>query len=168
MSIAIAVEDRPSRPRGRDWERARETADAQVHDIARASGRSPLVSRLILVAEDDSSLRESVKEILSGEGHVVLEAEDGQVAFDILNSSPVDVLILDLAMPHLNGLDLLRQIDPPPPVVVVYSAFEYFTPEELRQAAGAKVFRSLKKPVPPAQLIATVTEAIDRREAHDE
>jgi len=91
---------------------------------------------------------------------VVSEAEDGEDALRQLASSTFDVVILDLHMPRMSGMELLRQIEPPPPVVVVCSAFEYFTPSELQEQAGVKVFRSLRKPVPPITLLAVVAEAI--------
>ena len=124
----------------------------------------PLVPRLrrrILIAEDDAGLRQSLNELLSTEGYVVLEAEDGKVALDLLAGSPVDVLLLDLAMPHVNGLELLRRIHPPPPVVIIYSALAYFDPEEVQRQVGAKIFKALRKPVPPNELLEVVAASVE-------
>lgn len=120
----------------------------------------PRIRRRVLIAEDDPGLRETLNILLSGEGYVVMEAEDGQVALDLLAGSPVDVLLLDLAMPRVNGVELLGRIDPPPPVVIIYSAFSYYQPEEVQRQVGAKVFRALRKPVPPKELIDVVAASI--------
>lgn len=116
----------------------------------------------ILVAEDDAALRETVAEMLSADHCVIQQAEDGASALDLLRRSQFDVLVLDLHMPKLNGLDLLRSIDAPPPAVIIYSAYEYFDEKRLQDEVGFKVFRSLKKPVPPRLLISAVEEACPR------
>ena len=88
----------------------------------------------------------------------MVEAEDGQVALGLLQVQAFDVLVLDLHMPRADGVAMLRQIDVPPPVVIIYSAFAYFPPDAVRAEVGAKVFRYLQKPVPPLELIAVVNE----------
>ena len=115
----------------------------------------------VLVAEDDESVRATTREVLESYGYEVLEAGNGDEALQLLNEHPVDVMLLDLVMPRRDGLWLLEHIDPPPPVVIVFSAFEYVTEEEVRERAGAKVFRCVKKPVSPQQLLETVVSAID-------
>ena len=113
----------------------------------------------ILVADDDASLRASLSAILETAGHRVVEAEDGQVALSLLQEQDFDVLVLDLHMPKADGMAVLRQIQAPPPMVIVYSAFAYFSPDAVRDEVGAKVFRYMEKPVPPLELIAVVNEA---------
>ena len=115
---------------------------------------------MVLIAEDDASLRETLAEILELEGHECRLAGDGETALSMLVGDDIDVLVLDLHMPRRDGVSLLREIDPPPPAVVIYSAFEFFSPEEVEQAVGSKVFRWLRKPSPPAQLVAAVNAAI--------
>jgi CheY-like chemotaxis protein len=59
----------------------------------------------ILVVEDDPDIRESVAEILEGEGHVVTAAADGREALGLLQSAspPPDLILLDLMMPVMSG-----------------------------------------------------------------
>lgn len=113
----------------------------------------------VLVADDDAALRSSLAAILESEGHRVVEAEDGQVALRLLQEQDFDVLVLDLHMPKVDGMAVLRQILLPPPMVLFYSAFAYFSPKSVRDETGAKVFRYMEKPVPPLELIAAVNEA---------
>jgi CheY-like chemotaxis protein len=113
----------------------------------------------ILVADDEEPLRWSISAILEGAGHRVVQAEDGQVALGLLREQAFDVLVLDLQMPRADGIALLRQVQVPPLIVIVYSAFAYFLVDAVRDAVGAKVFRYMQKPVPPLELIAAVNEA---------
>jgi CheY-like chemotaxis protein len=117
----------------------------------------------ILIAEDDEPLRSSLAELLSTERHRVLEAGDGEAALRVLRDGTVDVLVLDLHMPKMNGMELLAAIDVPPPAVIVYSAFEYFDPDELERRLGAKIKESLRKPVSPTVLISAVESACGER-----
>jgi DNA-binding response OmpR family regulator len=123
-----------------------------------ATGRSS--SRTVLIVEDEPALRETLRVIFQFQGYETVEAEDGEVARDILSDRYVDVLILDLHLPKLNGESLLKQIDPPPPMVIIHSAFEFFSPDEIRKGVGSKVFKVIRKPIPPPQLLSAVSEAI--------
>jgi DNA-binding response OmpR family regulator len=121
----------------------------------------------VLIVEDEPSLRETLRVMFQIQGYETVEAEDGEAAFEILGNRDVDVLILDLALPKLNGFDLLQRIEPPPPMVIVHSAFEYFSPNDVRDGVGSKVFRMIRKPIPPPQLLSAVSDAIaelDNRE----
>lgn len=126
-----------------------------------SSQGEPGMARVVLIAEDDTSLRQTLTEILELEGHNCVQAEDGETALSILRDAPIDVLVLDLHMPRRDGVSLLEQIDPPPPVVVIHSAFEYYSPQEVERALGTKVFRWLRKPSAPSDLVAAVSAAID-------
>lgn len=114
----------------------------------------------MLIVEDEPALRETLRVIFQFQGFETVEAEDGEVALQILGSRYVDVLILDLHLPKVDGVSLLQQIDPPPPMVIVHSAFEFFSPNEVGKGIGSKVFRMLRKPIPPQQLLSAVSEAV--------
>lgn len=120
----------------------------------------------VLVAEDDDQLRETLAEIIALRGYRVIEAADGERALEQLSSEDVEVLILDLHMPKVDGLAVLEELDAPPPAVILHSAFELYSPEQLRQMGlEGKVFRSLRKPVPPPVLLSSVAEAVEQLSA---
>ena len=132
-----------------------------------APGPGPSSPRTVLIVEDEPALRETLRVIFEFHGYKTLEAPDGEIALQILNDRYVDVLILDLHLPKLDGASLLQRIDSPPPMVIVHSAFEFFTPDEMSKGVGSKVFRMIRKPIPPPQLLSAVSEAIAELERSD-
>lgn len=64
----------------------------------------------ILVVDDDQAIRVSVKKILEPGGHVVVEASDGAEALAFCRSELPDLLIIDVFMPKMDGLQLLREL----------------------------------------------------------
>ena len=74
----------------------------------------------ILVAEDDYAVRSLVRMSLEGAGYSVAEAKDGLEAYDIFCSQPVDLCLLDVMMPRLDGFNLLRKIREHSTVPVIF------------------------------------------------
>ena len=64
----------------------------------------------ILAVDDDPVVRETIRHVLSECGHSVSLATDGQQALDMLHRAPADLVILDIMMPEINGLDVCRRI----------------------------------------------------------
>lgn len=64
----------------------------------------------ILVVDDDPLVRRSIREWLEHDGHLALEAGDGRTAMQLLDEEVVDLLLLDLQLPRLSGLDVLREM----------------------------------------------------------
>ena len=133
--------------------------DEATGEVAQPVDLSPTDALSILIVDDEESLRQTLSAILETAGHRVVGAADGQIALQLLQEQEFDVLVLDLHMPKANGVTLLGWIQVPPPVVIVYSAFAYFSLDAVRRDLGAKVFRFLQKPASPLELIAAVNEA---------
>ena len=80
----------------------------------------------ILVAEDNRLILETVAHSLSREGYDIIKAEDGKDCLTKLESNEVDLLITDLYMPNINGLELISKLDTPTkrliPVMVLSAA----------------------------------------------
>jgi len=64
----------------------------------------------ILVADDEPAIRRLLRTSLSSQGYQVLEAEDGQSALNMLRRNAVDVLVLDLGLPGMDGFEVIRQL----------------------------------------------------------
>ena len=64
----------------------------------------------VLVVDDNQDVRDLVVHILDADGFHVFSAVDGENALAILNSNPIDLVLLDVMMPGISGLDVLREI----------------------------------------------------------
>lgn len=96
----------------------------------------------ILVVDDEPFVREVIAEQLSFKGAVVVEAQDGKVAFDLLLDSDFDLVLSDIRMPECSGVELLKMIkesDKKMPPVLMMSAFEEVNTDRLKNL-GAKEF----------------------------
>jgi DNA-binding response OmpR family regulator len=93
---------------------------------AREGAGEPLRKLTILLAEDHSSLRDIVSVYLMRQGYHVRTAGSGKTALDILVTEEVDLLLLDLMLPGLDGFEVLRRVrereDKAQPYVIVVSA----------------------------------------------
>lgn len=114
----------------------------------------------ILLVEDHPTMREAMRMILEAEGHRIAEAADGRAALEQLRANRFDVILLDLNIPGLSGIDLLQAIRSEPAAAGVCVVVVTATGEEGRaaaMAAGADDY--FTKPFSPAALLATVERA---------
>ena len=81
------------------------------------------MSLKILVVDDDAGMRHLLQTVLTRSGHQVVVAGDGRVALKHLGAETFDLVISDLVMPEVEGLQLLREVRklPAPPRVIVIS-----------------------------------------------
>ena len=110
----------------------------------------------ILVVDDSGYARRVHRSILESAGHTVLEAATGMTAIETYSLEQPDVVVLDLSMADLGGLEVLktlRQLDDKARVIVL-SADVQRTTEEAVMTAGARRF--LPKPANPEHLVKTV------------
>ena len=64
----------------------------------------------ILIADDEPQMRRALSTTLSGHGYDVVLAEDGQQALELVAARPPDLIILDIVMPRIDGIEVLRQV----------------------------------------------------------
>ena len=69
-----------------------------------------MAERTLLVVEDDAALRETIMYNLRREGYRVLVASDGVTALEVARQQPPALILLDLMLPRLDGLDVCRQL----------------------------------------------------------
>jgi DNA-binding NtrC family response regulator len=117
----------------------------------------------ILVAEDEANLRLVIQKELQRLGHKVQVAEDGEAALRVLEEGDVDVLLCDINMPHLNGMELLRKTreraNPPEAIMLTGHA----TVETAIEAMKLGAYDYLSKPYRINELDALVKQAAEKR-----
>lgn len=101
----------------------------------------------ILIVDDDAAMRDGLVETITDLGHHAVAKESGQAALDFLRTKPVDGVLLDLRMPGLDGIEVLKRIQtyPDPPPVVVLTAFA--TAANTIEAMRLGAFDHLTKPI---------------------
>jgi len=118
----------------------------------------------VLLVEDDGLLRKSVHRILTRAGHEVWETTGPKVAMHMLEQVPVDVMVTDIYMPGMNGVDLISVIDRNrcPRVIAMTGGGVSRTAEDLlvsARAAGAQY--TLEKPFESRELVEAVNTLME-------
>jgi two-component system chemotaxis response regulator CheY len=119
------------------------------------------MTRKVLLVDDSGLARRSTRRVLEGAGYEVVEAEDGMSALERYFVEKPDLVMLDLVMKGMYGLDVLsklRELDPDA-CVVVMSADVQTSSRAMVQAAGASGF--VNKPAAPQELLAAVERALE-------
>jgi two-component system, chemotaxis family, chemotaxis protein CheY len=112
----------------------------------------------VLVVDDSPSVRQLTRMMLEQAGFAVLEACDGEDAYELLDGRPLGLILCDLAMPRMDGLSFLRLLRHHPRYrstpLVVLSTETRLDQRTAARVAGAQAF--IPKPVRPADLVSTV------------
>ena len=101
----------------------------------------------IMTVEDSTSLREMVSFTLQDAGHDVVEAEDGRDAIGKLTTSDVDMIITDMNMPRMNGLDFLQTLNREHPDLNVIMMTAFGGIDTYVEAMNLGVYEYLQKPI---------------------
>jgi len=117
----------------------------------------------ILVADDDAVIREGLRRVLSIEGYQVETQPNGRLAMDRLQESSFDLLITDLKMPGMSGLEVLqavRVLQPEMPVILITGFAAVNNAVEVMKNGAADY---LAKPFANEEILAKVRKALDER-----
>ncbi len=111
--------------------------------------------KTILVVEDEKKIRELLVDYLTESSYHVLEAEDGEEAMDIFNSTSVDLVVLDIMMPKMNGFEVCKEIRKKRDTLIIFlSAKSEETDKLIGFELGADEY--ITKPFSPKVLVARV------------
>lgn len=117
---------------------------------------------LVLIADDDGDILSLVKAVLERSGHEVVAASDGAEALASVRARKPDLVVLDIAMPEVDGLEVLRRLRADPTTselpVVLLSARAQEADVQRGFAIGASAY--LKKPFSPRELSEHVAELL--------
>lgn len=117
----------------------------------------------ILVIDDEAIVHESCNRILTGEGYVVEKAFTGQEGFRKMEEESYDLVITDLKMPGISGMDALKKIKEDSPDIGIIMITGYSTAETAVEAMKLGAFDYLPKPFTPDELISVVSKALEKR-----
>jgi len=115
----------------------------------------------VLVVDDDGHIREVVRVALETAGHTVLEAADGAAALRRFREDPCDVVVLDILMPEMDGLEVCRKLRERSPVPIVFLSSR---DEEIDRVIGLEIGADdyVTKPFSPRELVARVKALLRR------
>ncbi len=116
----------------------------------------------VLVVEDDRSNLESLERLLSREGYRVLTAHDARSALDMLRKQRVPVVVTDLMMPGLSGIDLLKAVKATAPETEVIMMTAYGTVEAAVEAMRGGAYDFVEKPLKRVQITKSVAKAVEK------
>jgi DNA-binding NtrC family response regulator len=116
----------------------------------------------IIVADDESAQREILQDILSDEGHEVRAFAAAGEALAALEAEPADLLLTDLRMPGMDGIELLRRARAADPELLIVLMTAFATVDSAVQAMKDGAFDYLQKPFTRDQLVQRVARAAER------
>ncbi len=119
---------------------------------------------MILVVDDQQTARETLSKILRLEGYKVSVASNGNDALEVVRSNPIDLVLLEIKMPEMDGITVMKQIvkDSPDTVVILLTA--HGSLESAVAALRLQAHDYLIKPSTPQEILSSVASGLVRRE----
>lgn len=117
----------------------------------------------ILIVDDEPVVRQAFSRILSGERCTVVTAENGAAALQCLEHEAFDLVLLDLRMPGMDGLTLLRLLKQRWPEVEVVVVTGFAALESVKESVALGAFDYLAKPVGPEEIIHVTRGALQHK-----
>lgn len=122
----------------------------------------------ILIADDDPKIRFIISDILSDEGYNIKTAENGSEALALVQKHSIDLLLLDIRMPGMDGMEVLQKINEikTKPVVIIVTA--HGSVQIAVQAVHLGALDFIEKPIEIERLLLSVKNALEQKELRDE
>src|SRR5579863_2454690 len=122
----------------------------------------------VLIIDDEAAIRESLETLLEMEGYGVESADNGEEGLALLGEQSFDLVLLDLALPDRNGMELLAEIHAQDPQLSIIMITAYGTVENAVKAMQVGAANFIQKPWDNEKLLADVRAAIARHRAEEE
>lgn len=123
------------------------------------------VSKKLLVVDDEARMCNSLCELLSTDGYDVTSCQSGREAIDLIKKQHFDLVLTDIKMPEVTGLDILQAAKATDPELVVILMTGYASLESALEAIKIGAFEYLLKPVEFSQLEVSVARGLEMRES---
>src|SRR5437879_11746269 len=122
----------------------------------------------ILIVDDEAGIRESLAGVLADEGYSAASVESGEACLDLVRKTGFDVVLLDIWLPGIDGLDTLekiRELDNPPEVIMISG---HGTIETAVRATKLGAYDFLEKPLSIDRTLILIRHAIDAKKLRKE
>ena len=117
----------------------------------------------ILVVDDEIVARQSLTDILKLEGYNAVSVPNGQAAIEHVRTHPIDLMIVDLRMPGMDGLEVIQVVNQASPDTEIVLLTAHGSTDSAIQALRLRVHDYLTKPASPAQVLVSVKKGLARR-----
>lgn len=116
------------------------------------------MAKQVLTVDDSATVRSVLRMTLEREGYEIIEAENGKRALEIFPDTGVDMVVTDLNMPEMDGIDLIKEVRKKPgarfmPIIMLTTESQ---PEKKQEGKKAGASGWITKPFKPEQLLAVV------------
>ena len=122
------------------------------------------MSERILIVDDDDALRESLEMVLASEGYEVVTAIDGMSALAAIENAPPEVVLTDIRMPGIDGLELIPQIARRLPGVAIILMSAFGSGDLAIEAMRRGAYDYIAKPFQPSEVLLTLRKAREREQ----
>lgn len=122
----------------------------------------------VLIVDDEEEFREMMMKRLNKKGLVALGADSGQAALDLLEAKRIDVVLLDVKMPGIDGIETLRQIRVLKPLVEVVLLTGHASVDSGIEGMKLGAFDYLMKPIELEPLLEKLADAYEKKRLHQE
>ncbi len=122
----------------------------------------------ILVVDDEQGMREFLSIILQKEGHHVITASNGSVALEYLSHNVFDIVLTDIKMPGISGLDILKQTGEHHPDTIVIMITAFASTETAIEAMKQGAYDYISKPFKVEEIKLIVRNALEKRKLRQE
>ncbi len=119
----------------------------------------------LLIVDDEPVARQSLSDILKLEGYNVAAVPNGQAAVEYVRMHAIDLMIVDLRMPGMDGLEVIQAVNQISPETEVILLTAYSSTESAVQALRLRIHDYLSKPASTAQILASIKKGLARRSA---
>jgi len=126
-------------------------------------GGQVMKSKHILLVEDDMGMREVLRDILTDEGFKITTAENGKIALNKLDEYTFDLILTDLKMPQMDGMEFLEYVEKNHPTTKVIVITAYGEKDNYNQAKYLGAFEFLSKSIRVEELKKVINRVISRK-----
>lgn len=117
----------------------------------------------VLIIDDDEIVRKSCEKVLSPEGYITASAQSGREGLKLLSNKPFDLVLTDLRMSDMNGIDVLKKVKEMGPDIEVIIITGYGTIKSAIEAIRYGAYDYVEKPFSPEELLNVVRRSLERR-----